>query len=83
MKSAFAYFIENYSPFGTAVNTDIFIDAAGAESILDIFIDCGKIESRFVSVAVNNAVILYIVTNNYTSFLSKTSQNNLNSCFYI
>ena len=55
-ESALAYFGDNYSPFGTAVNADIFIDAAGAESILDIFIDCGKIESRFVSVAVNNAV---------------------------
>ena len=55
-ESALAYFGDSYSPFGTAVNVDIFLDAAGAESVLDLFISCGKIESRFVSVAVNNAV---------------------------
>lgn len=31
------------------------MDAAGAESILNDFLRLGKIESRFVSVAVNNA----------------------------
>lgn len=34
----------------------IGIAAAGAESILDLFMEHGKIESRFVSVAVNNAI---------------------------
>ena len=37
-------------------DTDIFIDAAGAERVLDLFMETGKIESRFVSVAVNNAI---------------------------
>ena len=53
--AALEYFGEGYSPFGAAVNADIFIDAAGAESILDSFIEWGTIGSRFVSVAVNNA----------------------------
>lgn len=53
---ALSFFKEAYSPFGMAVNADIFIDAAGAESILELFMRCGKIESRFVSVAVNNAI---------------------------
>ena len=35
-------------------NIDCWLDAAGAESILDDFLRLGKIESRFVSVAVNN-----------------------------
>ena len=34
---------------------DCWLDAAGAESILEQFLAAGKIESRFVSVAVNNA----------------------------
>lgn len=37
-------------------NVDIFIDAAGANEILDNFIRDGKIESRFVCVAVNNSI---------------------------
>lgn len=51
------------SCFGTApalgkdtADIDIFIDAAGAERVLDLFMETGKIESRFVSVAVNNAI---------------------------
>ena len=40
---------------GTTANIDCWLDAAGAESILDDFLRLGKIESRFVSVAVNNA----------------------------
>lgn len=47
--------------FGTApslksetANIDCWLDAAGAEEILCDFLDMGKIESRFVSVAVNN-----------------------------
>lgn len=41
---------------GATADIDIMIDAAGAETILDIFFEYGKIESRFVAVAVNNAV---------------------------
>ena len=41
---------------GTTADVDIFIDAAGAESVLDLYMQTGKIESRFVSVAVNNAI---------------------------
>lgn len=40
----------------TTCDIDIFIDAAGAENILDTFMQYGKIGSRFVSVAVNNAI---------------------------
>lgn len=39
---------------GAAADIDCWLDAAGAESILDDFLRLGKIESRFVSVAVNN-----------------------------
>ena len=39
---------------GSTANIDCWLDAAGAESILDDFLRLGKIESRFVSVAVNN-----------------------------
>lgn len=49
-------FGEAYSPFGTAVNADIYLDAAGAESILNTFIELGAICSRLVSVAVNKAM---------------------------
>lgn len=41
---------------GETANVDIFIDAAGAESIFDTFMEKGKIESRFVCVAVNKAM---------------------------
>lgn len=41
---------------GETADIDIFLDAAGAESILESFMKRGKIGSRFVSVAVNNAV---------------------------
>ncbi|MBR6337806.1 MAG: zinc-binding dehydrogenase [Ruminococcus sp.] len=54
--AALKYFGEAYSPFGTAVKADIYLDAAGAESILDMFIELGTIGSRFVSVAVNKAI---------------------------
>lgn len=50
------YFGDAHSLSGTTFDADIFIDAAGAESILDTFMKYGKIESRFVSVAVNNAI---------------------------
>ena len=39
---------------GATANIDCWLDAAGAESILADFLRLGKIESRFVSVAVNN-----------------------------
>lgn len=41
---------------GMTADADIFIDAAGAESVLDTFMEVGKIHSRFVAVAVNNAL---------------------------
>lgn len=55
-EKAVAYFGEAHGLGGMAPNTNIFIDAAGHESILDLFMKHGKIESRFVSVAVNNAL---------------------------
>lgn len=39
-----------------AANIDGFIDASGAEEIFPLFMGHGKIESRFVSVAVNNSL---------------------------
>lgn len=41
---------------GETANVDIFIDAAGAESVFETFMEYGKIESRFVAVAVNKAL---------------------------
>lgn len=41
---------------GPAPDVDIFLDAAGAASILQLFLDQGKIESRFVSVAVSKGL---------------------------
>lgn len=38
---------------GEAADVDCRLDAAGAESILDDFLKYGKLDSRFVSVAVN------------------------------
>ena len=49
-----AYFGEAPSLDGATADIDCWLDAAGAESILDDFQRLGKIESRFVSVAVNN-----------------------------
>lgn len=51
-----AYFGTAPSLKGETADIDIMIDAAGAESVLDIFMEQGKIESRFVCVAVNNAL---------------------------
>lgn len=48
------YFGTAPSLSGMAPNIDCWIDAAGAESILDSFMQHGKIISRFVAVAVNN-----------------------------
>ena len=47
------YFGMAYSLNGPTANIDCWLDAAGAKSILDDFLKLGKIESRFVSVAVN------------------------------
>lgn len=51
---ASAYFGTAPSLNGPTANIDCWLDAAGAESIMDDFWHHGKIESRFVSVAVNN-----------------------------
>lgn len=50
------YFGTAHGLSGATYDVDIFIDAAGSESVLDTFMSDGKIESRFVSVAVNNAL---------------------------
>ena len=55
-EKAEAYFGTAPSLKGLTVDVDCFIDAAGAESVLELFMELGKIESRFVSVAVNNAL---------------------------
>lgn len=41
---------------GMTADVDIFIDAAGAESILELFMGKGKIGSRLVAVAVNKSI---------------------------
>ena len=51
---AISYFGTAPSLNGSTANIDCWLDAAGAESILDDYLRMGKIESRFVSVAVNN-----------------------------
>lgn len=45
-----------FSLMGETADIDCWLDAAGAESILGRFMEFGKIESRFVSVAVNNTM---------------------------
>ncbi|MGN0386080.1 MAG: zinc-binding dehydrogenase [Lachnospiraceae bacterium] len=54
MKKAGDYFSTAPSLNGMVPDIDCWIDAAGAESILDSFMEHGKICSRFVAVAVNN-----------------------------
>lgn len=54
LSHAVRYFGTAPSLKGDTADVDIFLDAAGAEDILDLFMEQGKIESRFVSVAVNN-----------------------------
>lgn len=54
VEKAEEYFGTAPSLTGLAPDIDCWIDAAGAESILDSFMQYGKIVSRFVSVAVNN-----------------------------
>ena len=41
---------------GKTAKIDVFLDAAGAESVFEAFMERGKIESRYVSVAVNKAL---------------------------
>lgn len=55
-EKAVAYFGEAAGLGGIAPNINIFLDAAGHESVLEMFMKHGKIESRYVSVAVNNAI---------------------------
>ena len=56
LEKALSVFGKAQGPNGAkAPNASIFIDAAGAESVLDLFIQYGKIDSRIVLVAVNNA----------------------------
>lgn len=54
LHAATDYFGSAPSLSGMAPNIDCWIDAAGAEKILDSFMQYGKIISRFVAVAVNN-----------------------------
>lgn len=54
-KAAGALFGEAYSIHGQVADIDIWIDAAGADSILTDFMEHGKIGARFVMVAVNSA----------------------------
>lgn len=51
-EEAMAYFGTAPSRFGDTADADIYIDAAGAESILETYQAIGKIESRMVVVAV-------------------------------
>ncbi len=53
-EAAQAYFGTAHTLSGATADIDCWLDAAGAESILEDFLHQGKIESRFVSVAVNN-----------------------------
>ena len=54
--AAVEYFGTAQSLTGNTTDIDCFLDAAGAGSILELFMSLGKIGSRFVSVAVNNAL---------------------------
>lgn len=54
--AAAEYFGTAPSLTGNTADIDCFLDAAGAESILELFMSQGKIGSRFISVAVNNAL---------------------------
>lgn len=51
-KKAIQYFGEALSIKGVTADVDIYIDAAGAECILETYQEMGKIESRMVIVAV-------------------------------
>lgn len=51
-KKAISCFGEAFAITGLTADVAIYIDAAGAESILDLYQDMGKVESRMVVVAV-------------------------------
>ena len=55
-RAARQYFGEAHSLNGLVPNVDCYIDASGAESVLDLFMETGKIGSRLVNVAVNKAL---------------------------
>lgn len=50
------YFGQAHSLSGLVPDIDCYIDATGSEKILDLFMQTGKIESRFVNVAVNKTL---------------------------
>lgn len=56
IESAISYFGKAHSLTGTTANIDGFIDACGADEIFDLFMNYGKIESAFTSVAVNKSI---------------------------
>ncbi len=56
LHTAMDYFGTAPSLTGETADIDMMIDAAGAETVLNLFMEHGKIESRFVSVAVNRAL---------------------------
>lgn len=53
-EKAVSYFDNAPSLGGKTADIDCWLDAAGADSILDDYMKLGKIESRYVIVAVNN-----------------------------
>lgn len=53
---ALGYFGKAQSLNGITADIDGFVDASGALEIFPLFMEQGKIESRFISVAVNRAV---------------------------
>lgn len=55
-EAASSYFGKADSLQGLVADIDGFIDASGAENIMQLFMEQGKIGSRFVSVAVNKAI---------------------------
>lgn len=55
-RKAIDYFGTAHSLKEPVADIDGFIDASGARNILDLFMEQGKIESRFISVAVNKAI---------------------------
>ena len=56
MEKAGTLFGRAYSITGPVSDIDIWLDAAGAEAVLDTFMKNGKVEARYVTVAVNNSL---------------------------
>lgn len=56
VKKAARYFGTASSLSGAVPDIDGFLDASGAKEVLGLFMEQGKIESRFVSVAVNKSI---------------------------